>query len=121
MSGVGNFGYWIDRHRDHYRRKTGMALFPGTLNVELARPFRFPPGAPRLEKEELGGDVSVILLPCRIFGREAYMLRTDRAEAGRGFHPRTVVEVACEVKLREIYGLHDGDVVEVEVPECAEG
>lgn len=33
--GVGNFSYWIDKLKDHYQKKTGMILFPRTLNVQL--------------------------------------------------------------------------------------
>jgi riboflavin kinase, archaea type len=42
-------------------------------------------------------------------------LRTDKNESGEGIHPKTLVEVACEVKLREKYHLKDGDIVQIEV------
>ena len=42
VSGMGNFSYWIEKLADHYQRKTGMQLFPGTLNVELENPTRCP-------------------------------------------------------------------------------
>ncbi|MBV9958742.1 MAG: DUF120 domain-containing protein, partial [Acidobacteria bacterium] len=32
-----------------------------------------------------------------------------------GVHPRTLVEVACAVKLRDKYQLKDGDVVRIEI------
>ena len=114
VSGVGNFSYWIDKLRDHYLRKTGMFLFPGTLNVSLAEPYSVPKDAIRLEGEEYGGTVSVSIVPCSIFGRQAFILRTDANEQGRGHHPRTVIEIATDVKLRERYQLHDGDEVEIE-------
>ena len=53
VSGMGNFSYWIEKLHDHYLRKTGMNLFPGTLNVLLdeakiyqveAAHLRFPIG-----------------------------------------------------------------------------
>jgi riboflavin kinase len=112
FTGVGNFSYWIERLREHYRRKTGMSLFPGTLNVRLEEEYGVPRGSPRLEAEEYGGTVSVNIVPCRILGERAVILRTDAAE----LDSRHVVEVACEVKLRDKYGLRDGDVVRVEVP-----
>ncbi len=115
VSGVGNFSYWIERLRDHYQRKTGLRLFPGTLNVELDEEYSVPVGALRLEGAEYGGDVSVNIVPCRIFAEEAVILRTDSSERGEGAHPKTIIEVACEVKLRDKYQLADGDVVRVEV------
>jgi len=34
VTGVGNFSFWIEKLQDHYRNKTGMQLFPSTLNIE---------------------------------------------------------------------------------------
>lgn len=115
VSGVGDFSYWIDKLKDHYQKKTGLALFPGTLNVELDEEYSIPPNAIRLEGEEYGGTVSINIVPCRIFEEDAVILRTDKNESGDGLHPKTIVEVACEVKLRDKYNLKDGHVVQIEV------
>jgi riboflavin kinase len=115
VSGVGNFSYWIDKLKDHYQKKTGLVLFPGTLNVQLGEEYRIPSEAMRLEGEEYGGTVSINIVPCRIFEEEAVILRTDTNERGEGLHPKTLVEVACEVKLRDKYNLKDGDIVQIEV------
>lgn len=117
VSGVGNFSYWIAKLEDHYHRKTGMHFFPGTLNVQLERPYSLPPDVIRLEGEEYGGTVSVSMVPCRILGKSGFILRTDANEQERGHHPKTVVEVACEVKLRDYFRLSDGDQVEIEIQE----
>jgi riboflavin kinase len=111
VTGVGSFSYWMERLREHYRRKTGVSLFPGTLNVRLDEEYGVPSGALRLEAEEYGGTVSVNIVPCRIFGERAFILRTDAAERDS----KNVVEVACGVKLRDKYDLRDGDAVRVEV------
>lgn len=118
-SGEGNFSYWIEKLQDHYERKTGMRLFPGTLNLELEHPYSVPLEVIRLEKEEYGGTVSVNIVPCRIFGRAAFILRPDRIELGQSDRPKTVIEIACAIKLRDVYGLEDGDIVEVELAEEA--
>ena len=68
ITGVGNFSYWIEKLQEHYRRKTGMSLFPGTLNVLLEEEYSVPAGALRLEAEEYGGAVSVNIVPCRVLG-----------------------------------------------------
>jgi CTP-dependent riboflavin kinase len=34
---------------------------------------------------------------------------------GTGDHPHTIIEVASDVKLRDVYSLADGDRVEVEL------
>lgn len=118
---MGNFSYWIEKLHDHYERKTGMRLFPGTLNVELDHPYSVPDGVIRLEKEEYGGTVSVNIVPCRIFGRAAFILRPDRIEMNQSSRPKTIIEIACDVKLRELYELEDGDTVEVELSETGHG
>jgi CTP-dependent riboflavin kinase len=113
--GLGDFGYWIDQLSAHYRAKTGMKLFPGTLNVELAEPYRLPQNPLRLEGHEYGGRVSINIVPCRVFGRRAFILRTDANEQGTGDHPHTIIEIATDVKLRDAFGLKDGDTVVVEL------
>lgn len=114
-SGRGDFGFWLTKLKEHYRSKTGMSLFPGTLNVELSKPFSLPTKRSRLEGHEYGGTVSVNIVPCRILGLAAFILRTDANELGAGDHPRTIVEVATNANLRKTFGLQDGDFVEVEV------
>jgi CTP-dependent riboflavin kinase len=54
-------------------------------------------------------------VPCRVFGRRAFSLRTDANDRGEGDHPPEVIEVATDVKLRDAYGLSDGDLVAVGV------
>ena len=113
VTGVGNFSYWIERLQEHYREKTGVRLFPGTLNLRLDEPFELPGVRARLEAGEYGGTVSVNIVPCRVFGRAAFILRTEKADGEP--ESRKILEVACEVKLREEHQLRDGDWVEVEV------
>ena len=117
VSGQGNFSYWIGQLQEYYERKTGMVLYPGTLNIELAEPFSMPSGAIRLEGSEYGGCVSVNIFPCSIAGRRAFILRTDLNESGNGPHPRTIVEIATDVRLRDHLSLNDGDTVEVQLNE----
>ena len=69
----------------------------------------------RLEASEYGGSVSINLVPCSIFDRKAFILRTDTNEAGKGQHPHTIIEIATDIRLRSAYALQDGDVVEVKV------
>ena len=115
VSGLGDFSYWIEKLEDLYFRKTGMHFYPGTLNVLLDQPWSLPPNCLRLEKEEYGGSVSVNLVPCTILGRPAFLLRTDLNETGRGPHAKNLIEIATDVRLRDLHHLEDGDWVEVEM------
>jgi riboflavin kinase len=114
VSGMGNFSYWIEKLAEHYQQKTGMKLFPGTLNVELKQPYLLPKQVIRLEGWEYGGSVSVNIVPCSILGKSGFILCTDANEEGRGHHPKTIVEVATDVRLRDYFSLKDGDMVEIE-------
>jgi len=116
VSGVANFGFWIERLSSFYEAKTGMRLYPGTLNIELAAPYSLPANVLRLEAHEYGGTVSVSIVPCRIFDRRAFLLRTDANERGTGHHPRNIIEIATDIRLRDAHQLKDGDWVEVEFP-----
>ena len=113
VTGVGNFAFWIEKLRDHYLNKTGLQLFPGTLNIQLDDPFDLPQERARLEAAEYGGTVSVNIVPCKVFGLAGVILRTDKADSEP--QSRKMIEVACEVKLREQQQLKDGDVIEIEV------
>lgn len=115
VSGMGNFSYWIEKLQEHYRSKTGMNLFPGTLNVQLEEPYSLPQRVIRLEGQEYGGDVSVSMVPCSIRGKRAFLLRTDANEQERGHHPKTIVEIATDIRLRDHFDLNDGDQVEIEI------
>jgi riboflavin kinase len=116
VSGLGNFGHWIERLSSFYEHKTGMRLYPGTLNVELSADYSLPADVIRLEADEYGGTVSVNIVPCRVFGRRAFLLRTDQNEKGTGHHPRNVIEIATDVRLRDLCQLKDGDWLDIEVP-----
>ena len=116
VSGLGNFGQWIERLTGLYEQKTGMRLYPGTLNLELPSDFSLPADVIRLEADEYGGRGSVSIVPCRIFDRRAFLLRTDENENGTGHHPRNIIEIATDVRLRDEYRPNDGDCVDVELP-----
>jgi len=115
-TGLGDCARWIALHREAYARETGLQLYPGTLNVRLPVPFELPAGCQRMEAAEYGGRVNVSVVPCRILGLRALILRTDANDDGTGPHPRELIEVAAEVGLRETFDLEDGDEVTVEVP-----
>jgi riboflavin kinase len=116
VSGLASFGFWIDRLSSLYEAKTGMRLYPGTLNIELPEPYTLPSDVIRLDAREYGGRVSVSIVPCRIFDRSAFLLRTDENERGVGHHARNIIEIATDVRLRDVYQLQDGDWIEVELP-----
>jgi len=116
VSGRGDFGFWIERLNHFYEQKTGIRLYPGTLNLELTSPYSLPRDVIRLEADEYGGRVSVSIVPCRIFGRQAFLLRTDENERSTGHHSPNIIEIATDIRLREAYNFEMADWVKVEFP-----
>ncbi len=112
-SGSRSFSFWMAKLHAHYVRVSGLQLVPGTLNVRLSEPFRRTTQFRRLEREEYGGTVSVSLIPCKVFGRAAFILRTDKAEFEDDETCRCLIEIATDVHLRETFGVKDGDWIEV--------
>ena len=115
VSGIGSFAYWIGQLQRHYERKTGMLFYPGTLNVKLDSEYSLPSRVIRLEGAEYGGRVSVSIVPCSIQSRKAFLLRTDANENGHGDHPKTIIEISADEKLRDLFQLQDGDYLEVAI------
>ncbi|MFA6296004.1 MAG: DUF120 domain-containing protein [Patescibacteria group bacterium] len=98
-----------------YEKKLGIKLYPGTLNVKIEKPFSFPKKRMRLEKEEYKGKVSINILPCKINGVKAFILRTDKNEEEKGIYPKTVLEIASGFRLRDKLNIKDGDEVIIEI------
>jgi hypothetical protein len=72
----------------------------------------------RLKRRSLLGLFFVSILPMRIFGRPGVILRPDLppwATAADADERLSTIEVATDIKLRETYGLQDGDEVEVTI------
>ena len=115
-TGKNDFSFWMDKLSTYYTQKTGMKFFPGTLNVHLLNcKYYFPDECIRLEAEEYGGTVSVSMIKCRIFSKDAYILRTDSDTGKHGYTPEQILEIATDVKLRDRCNLKDGNLVEVAI------
>jgi riboflavin kinase len=99
VSGRADFGLWIERLSSFYEQKTGMRLYPGTLNVELPSPYSLPRDVIRLEASEYGGRVSVSIVPCRIFNRRRFYyarIRTNKArDITRGMSLKSLPTFGC--------------------------
>lgn len=106
---------------DAYVRKTGMPVFPGSLNLALEAPFDWL--EPSLQDviiqfpgKEFGAERDILMLPCNLRSLEsqrAFLWVTTRGASDPD--RRGLVEIIASVSLRDTYGLQDGDLVEVEV------
>jgi len=117
-SGKGNFSYCMEKLQTLCPARTGVALYPGSLDSGLAVSYDLPvKGVIRLEKEAYGGRVSVSLLPCAGPGIQGFIMRTDANADGTGDHPKTIIEVAAQVRLRDALNVSDVHFVTIKVPD----
>jgi hypothetical protein len=68
-SGKNGASYWLQRFHAPYCQKTGITLFPGSLNLELDCSFdwyakQYQPHLVWFGREEYGGERDILLLPC---------------------------------------------------------
>lgn len=117
--GIGDHAYWMTVHADLYEARTGVFLYPGTLNVVLDHPWHVGSQRVRLEPPEYGVGLSIV--PCTLQHLDAFILRTDKNDRGEGDHPPNILEVAAAVRLRDALGLQNGDEVEIIVADQLNG
>jgi riboflavin kinase len=108
--GKGDLAQWMQLYATTYAAATGLALYPGSLNVVLDQPYELPSERIRLSADEVGVDVN--LVECSTLGRRAFIFRTDVDDA-KGPTQQVLIEILSDVRLRDAYGLSDGDLVEV--------
>ena len=78
---------------------------------------RYKPHIIWFGREEYGGERDILLLPCELvsLGHRKVFLWTPTT-AARDRRDPWVVEIVADVNLRNHFGLHDGDLVEISVP-----
>ena len=119
QSGKGDAARWLSKFNEAYAHKTGMAVFPGSLNVALDRAFdwsaaELQPLIVPFAREEYGGERDILLVPCtlrNLRAQPAFLWTTTTAANGR--EDPWVVEIIAPVGLRETFRLRDGDEVEI--------
>lgn len=122
QSGKGDAARWLSKFNEAYARKTGMAVFPGSLNVALDQAFdwsaaELQPLIVPFARGEYGGERDILLVPCtlrNLRAQPAFLWTTTTAAKGR--EDPWVVEIIAAVGLRAAFGLKDGDEVEIVLP-----
>jgi riboflavin kinase len=118
--GKNDASHWLGKFNGPYSKKTGMAIFPGSLNLGLNQNFDWfaPIYSPKIVwfgKNEYGGERDILLLPCTLtnLANRCAFLWTTTTAARDQLAPS--VEIITDVDLRKVYGLMDGSIVYVEL------
>lgn len=121
QSGEKDASRWLLKFNAAYCQKTGMAIFPGSLNLLLPAPFDWyalchAPNRIFFAGHSFGSERDVLLLPCvlsNLQNHRAFLWSTTTAARARG--DASVIEIISDVKLRDRYSLSDGTEVVVEL------
>jgi CTP-dependent riboflavin kinase len=102
------------------RDLVGFALVPGTLNLRFPQPFerRLLPDYVSAQEidpawESLTGQAGYFIAAARVADRH----RGLAFQADEPGYPADLLEVLCEVHLRDALGLHDGDRLTLTLPD----
>ncbi|HXO20918.1 MAG TPA: DUF120 domain-containing protein [Thermoanaerobaculia bacterium] len=122
QAGKCDASHWLRLFNAAYSRKLQMPVYPGSLNLALGHTFdwfatRYEAHTIWFAREEYGGERDVLMLPCELVDldrRKAFLWTPTTAARNRP--DPWVVELVCDVKLRETYRLVDGDTVAFELP-----
>ncbi len=121
-AGEGDAARWLARFNEAYALKVGMSVYPGSLNLRLPQGFDWSApevadGLIHFGRAEYGGERDILLLPCVLTTLDecpGFLWTTTRALDDA--EPSRVIEVLASVRLRDAFGLSDGDLVRLELP-----
>lgn len=120
VSGLGTAKTWVKMIEEVFQKKTGMKLFPGTLNIKLRDGYTVKPYLV-LKPNEYGGTQNVLIQKCNITNiknnnsTEAYIVRAEKNAGKNGDHAVDIVEIVSDVNLRKKYNLKDNDFISIEI------
>lgn len=112
--GIGVAKIWVEKIKKIFKGKTGINIFQGTLNVKIDVDYVITPDF-IIEPEEYGGTQRVFVKKCKIFGTDAYIVRAEKNQTGKGDHDLRLLEIVSNINFRETYNLTNGEKVEIEI------
>ena len=110
-SGPKEGAYWVSKYSDRIYDKLGFHPFPGTLNIKVDGPIRYPEKGVFIpswkEKRQYFG--AVFLFPAIMLNTKVWVILPEEQRH------TDVIEVISESRLRTKFDLRDGDDVEIEI------
>ena len=114
VAGMGRAKVFVNMMKEVFYKKTNMELYPGTLNIELNKPYDLKPTY-TIKAEEYGGKYDVQVQECALLEQKAYIVRSEKNTADTGDYKQDVIEIVSSINFREKYNLKDGDLLKIEI------
>lgn len=111
-SGLGTAKMWVGKIEKVFEEKTKVKLFHGTLNIKLENEYIIEPDW-IIKPEEYGGTQNVLVKKCKTLGHNAYIVRAEKNQTGKGDHDLKILEIVSDINFREKYSLKDGTEVTI--------
>lgn len=111
VPGLGEGGFYVEKYAEEFEKALGFKPFPGTLNIEItnsALPLHECKGVE--VKPPAPGYGSVVAYEACLNSVKVYIIKPLMTK-----HSSQVIEVISPIKLREVLGLKNGDVVEIRI------
>lgn len=113
-SGMGTAKMWVSKIEKVFEKRTGLKVFPGTLNIKLEEDYIVEPDW-IMKPEEFGGTQNVLVKKCEILGNEAYIVRAEKNQTGQGDHDLKIIEIVSNIDFRNTYGLKNKNNVIISI------
>lgn len=114
ITGMGTAKDWVRKIEEVFKQKTNMQVFYGTLNVELKQDYIVTPDL-IIEAEEYGGTQKVFVKKCKILKDEAYIVRAEKNQIGKGDYNLKTLELVSNICFRKKYQIKDGENIKIEI------
>ena len=107
-SGFGVGAKYVEMMKEVFKEKYGIELYPGTLNIELKKPFILE-SKDRILGNEYNGNQDVIIKKAVFNNEEVFIVRPELNNKMNGEQSSNVIEIVSNINLRKEYNLKDGD------------
>ena len=114
VSGLGVAKMWVSKIENIFEKKTNMKVFHGTLNIKLKEDYVVEPDW-IIKPKEYGGTQNVLIKKCKIFDKDAYIVRAEKNQTGTGDYDLTVIEILSDINYRKKFKLKDKDVISIDL------
>ena len=114
VKGLGKAKRFINMMDKIFYKKTKVHLHPGTLNVKLDNKYNLNVDY-IIKAEEYGGSFNVQVQKCKLFEKNAYIVRSEKNINTDGDYGQEIIEIVSDVNFRECYNFIVGDKIEITI------